>query len=535
MTLRTLKSHNMEHIGFYAVTILNMLPAILFKFFPTMDGPAHLYNSNLLNELLFRPHTSIADYYVLNPILVPNLLSHLILALINLCFPAFWAEKILIVAYLFLLPVSFRSLTKFYNNTPMSYLIFPFCYSGLFYLGFYNFSISFILLFYTLLFWKKNENRLHTKSLFFLFLLTITTYFAHIFTFIFLVISLFFDIVLSWWSETIHTKSNIKIYIKKIIFVLVSIIPATALLIVFMSNTEFETTKEALPTSELIKWIKDVRPLIALGYEQELRFTEIYYHLLVVLSTIIFFMKIQGYKSKYQKSILSVTLLKQLIYPKNLYLFTSIVILLLYLIVPNSSSAGMMSDRLCLIFFLYAITWIAIANYPIWLRKACLIVVLYVNFGLVLRYIKATNGLNDTAIAINEASHKIKSYATVLPINNSNEWLQPHFSNYLGIDKPIVILENYEASVGWFAVKWNESDFPILRLGDLYNTDCVYTWKSGKKNIEKNIEKNIDYVLVWGKDKELDHVANEQLQKYYKLIYSSSDNNIKIYEIDIKY
>jgi hypothetical protein len=530
MREKDLKSHNTERIRFYVIIILNMLPAVLFKFFPTMDGPAHLYNSNLLNELLFRPHTSIGDYYALNPILVPNLLSHLILSLINLFFPAFWAEKVLIVSYLFLLPASFRSLTKFYNKTSLSYLIFPFCYSGLFYLGFYNLSMSFILLFYTLLFWKKNENRLHIKSLFFLFLLVTATYFAHIFTFIFLVSTLLFDIFLSWCSGIMHKKNNIRLYIRKFLFVVMATVPAMFLLFVFMSNTSFEASQKTLPTSELIKWIKDVRPLIALGYEQELRFTEIYYHLLIALSTIIFFVKVQDYKSKYQKSILSSTLFKQLNYSKILYLFMSITTLFLYFIVPNSSSAGMMSDRLCLMFFLYAIVWIAIANYPLWLRNVSMIAILYVNFGLVLRYIKATNGLNDTAIAINEASHKIKSYATVLPINNSNEWLQPHFSNYLGIDKPLIILENYEASVGWFAVKWNESDFPILKFGDLYNTDCSYAWRSGKKNIEKKI----DYIFVWGKDKEISHAANEQLQKYYKLIYSSSDEKTKLYELNIQ-
>jgi hypothetical protein len=504
-----------------------MLPALLFKFFPTMDGPAHLYNSNLLNELIFSPNSSIGDYYVLNPILVPNLLSHLILSLFNLLLPAFWAEKILIIAYLFLLPVSFRSLTKFYNKASLSYLIFPFCYSFLFYLGFYNLSISFILLFFTLLFWKKNENRLNIKSLLFLFLLVTSTYFAHIFVFVFLVFTLLFDILLSWLNEIMHKKNNIRLYASKSLFVVVAAMPALVLLFIFMSNTNFEVSSAVLSTAELIKWIKDVRPLIALGYEQELRFTEVYYHLLLALSSILFFVKIQDYKSKYSKSILSLTLFKPLIHPKSVYFFTSIVVLFLYFIVPNSSSAGMMSDRLCLMFFLYSIIWIAIADYPLWLRKVSIVVILYVNFGLVSRYIKATSGLNTAAIAINEASYKIKPYSTVLPINNSDEWLQPHFSNYLGIDKPLIILENYEATVGWFAVKWNETDFPTLKFGDLYNTNSTYAWKSGNNNVEKKI----DYIFVWGQKKAMSDAANEQLQQYYTLIYSSSDENIKLYEL----
>ncbi len=495
-----------------------------------MDGPAHLYNSNLINELIFNAHTSISDYYVLNPILVPNLLSHLILSVLNLFFPAFWAEKILIVAYLLLLPMSFRSLTKFYNQGALSCLIFPFCYSYLFYLGFYNLSISFILLFYTLLFWKKHENALNIKSIFLLFLLITTTYFAHVFTFVFLLLSLFADILLSFWRDYIHKTNDIRLYIIKFFFVAIAIAPSVVLLLIFMTNTDFMASKETLSTAELIKWIKDVRPLIALGYEQELRFTEIYYHLLVALSAITLFVKVQDYKSKHQKSTLSLTLLKELIASKHLYLFISVLILILYFTVPNSSSAGMMSDRLCLMLFIYFVVWTAINNYPIWLQKASIIIVLFVNFGLVLRYIKATNNLNKDAVSINEASTKIKPYSTVLPINNSNEWLQPHFSNYLGIDHPVIILENYEASVGWFAVKWNEPNLPVLKFGDLYNTDCSHTWKSGIKNIEQKI----DYVFVWGNHIELSHEATEQLQKYYKLIHASPDAYVRLYELNVQ-
>jgi len=32
----------------------------------------------------------------------------------------------------------------------------------------------------------------------------------------------------------------------------------------------------------------------------------------------------------------------------------------------------------------------------------------------------------------------------VLPINYSDNWLSGHFSNYLAIDKPIIVLENMD-------------------------------------------------------------------------------------------
>ncbi|MEY3240825.1 MAG: hypothetical protein RIR11_2263, partial [Bacteroidota bacterium] len=63
--------------------------------------------------------------------------------------------------------------------------------------------------------------------------------------------------------------------------------------------------------------------------------------------------------------------------------------------------------------------------------------------------------------------------------------------------------------------------------GDLYNTNSTYAWKSGNNNVEKKI----DYIFVWGQKKAMSDAANVQLQQYYTLVYSSSDENIKLYEL----
>jgi hypothetical protein len=39
-----------RHI-FYAVLAINIILLLSVKFYPSMDGPAHLYNSNVLGQL----------------------------------------------------------------------------------------------------------------------------------------------------------------------------------------------------------------------------------------------------------------------------------------------------------------------------------------------------------------------------------------------------------------------------------------------------------------------------------------------------
>ncbi|GCD77529.1 hypothetical protein JCM31826_10110 [Thermaurantimonas aggregans] len=115
-----------------------------------MDGPAHLYNANIIAHLL-RENESLSEFYMINKFWIPNWTSHAFLAVLHFIMPAWLAEKILISLYVIGMALSFRFLIKQINtkSVALSIMIFPFMYSFLFHLGFYNFSISFIIFFFT--------------------------------------------------------------------------------------------------------------------------------------------------------------------------------------------------------------------------------------------------------------------------------------------------------------------------------------------------------------------------------------------------
>ena len=77
------KVRKIEWLLFISIAFLNLLPALWYPYFPTMDSPAHLYNSNLLVELLSNTDSSIHELFIFNPDIVPNWTGHIIMGLIT--------------------------------------------------------------------------------------------------------------------------------------------------------------------------------------------------------------------------------------------------------------------------------------------------------------------------------------------------------------------------------------------------------------------------------------------------------------------
>ena len=97
---------------FLSFLFLNLLPVFLFKFLPTLDGPSHLHNANLIFQLTFSDSGFLSNFYQFTNELLPNWSGHFLLSFCNSFLPAWIAEKILITSYLIFLPVSFRWFIK---------------------------------------------------------------------------------------------------------------------------------------------------------------------------------------------------------------------------------------------------------------------------------------------------------------------------------------------------------------------------------------------------------------------------------------
>ena len=178
---------------------------------------------------------------------------------------------------------------------------------------------------------------------------------------------------------------------------------------------------------------------------------------------------------------------------ENEWLLCAIICLILLFILPDGNSTfGFISPRFILFFFLFLIIWLSTKKFPVWLSIPIFIIISYVSIALLKLYFISTMQANITIKEINAASNNIKPNSVVLPINYSNNMLFSHVSNYLGIDKPMVVLENYEAYLYYFPLGWNMQSMPQLLL---YNQPADFNCVTWTKN-NSNTRKFIDYVFI---------------------------------------
>lgn len=513
---------------FYSVLLLNILFLFSSRFYPSMDGPAHLYNSNVLLQLLKGNHV-LGEYYSTNSLPIPNWTGHVILLVFHVFLSAWMAEKMLLLIYVAGMAMSFRYLIKELNpeNVSLSILIFPFIYSFLFHLGFYNFSLSFILFFMTLGFWLRNYNSNSLSKYLILFLLITTTYFTNLLIFGFLGLTIGLFIVYFSYERYLIDK-NLKDAIlfagRRLLILFIISLPSLAFLLIFFLNTQFHPAGNAYPVKELIKWINDARPFIVYNYPKEEIYTQQYFHVLVLLLAFSFILRdVTTKKEKIRK------------YKKiNVLLIPVLISLVLFFIVPDGSSAGMMSDRYCLILYILGLLWIVSRGVYTKLNGIIILTILAISFGLLFKHRKVIKNLDSKAVEISQTAKYIDKNSVVLPVNLSDNWLEPHFSDYLGVNKPMILLENYEANVGWFPVKWDWKTLPDVMLNGNHSVSGLH-WVS---NVKSQIKKQIDYILIYGNLAKLNDPKwkelKEQLSAGFKLIYKPNNNYILLYKKRLK-
>ncbi len=498
--VRNFKSAYAEPFVFLLVTVWNMLPLFSGRFFPTLDGPAHLYNSNLIASLLTDHHSALNNFLTLVKDPLPNWTGHAVLAALNYFLPAFAAEKILLALYIIALPWAFRSLLKTISpgNYFLSYFIFPFTYSFVLYLGFYNFCIALVFLFVTLNYWILNREKIYSyRKILPLVCLMTLTYFSHVFVFATLLMIMLISILSETALSAAFGKGEKRILfstaLKDFLALLCSaLLPIILFLLYFKSPGQ--QAESFLSFTALKEDLKNTRSLIAFNLEEEQKFTKKIFYVIMLLLAIGVFLKLNAVRWKREetaKANLSAAL-KNILSPADSWFLVMGVILFFYFRLPDSDgSAGFFSVRLNLLFFLLSIVWLSARQLPRWLTILSALTVLTLNYKLNNYRVEETKKLNAIAVECNTAADYITPGSTILPITLHDNWLLGHFSNYLGADKPVVILENYEAETNFFPVRWkkqlkshqsNTSIFPCTSWGDK-------KWPLSAK---------IDYVFILG-------------------------------------
>lgn len=217
-----------KYIIIFSLIIIHLLPIWIFKYFPTQDGPSHIYNAYVLKDYNKHENYKIREVFKLNLTIFPNWASHAIMALLMYVFPPMICEKILVSLCIALLPLSLFYFLNAVDRDKMlfSLLGFIYAYNYLLLMGFYNFALSMPMFFFTLGYWWKHKDNMKTQNIALLYILLLGTYLCHYQSYFQLILSLSFFAVFSYlysgfveiWghNENLHNDSKIKLFIVKL-------------------------------------------------------------------------------------------------------------------------------------------------------------------------------------------------------------------------------------------------------------------------------------------------------------------------------
>ena len=508
-----------EHLVFYLFVFIQIIPLVLVDRILTVDGPAHVYNARLMAELWSDPNSPIHEYLGFNQI-SPNWSGHLLLIGLSKLMSWSAAEKVLILSVVVGLPVSFRYLLRALNGRIWaSYLILPFAHSYFLYFGFYNFMIALVLFFFMLGVWIKTDHKRSFNYLI-LFLGATTLCLSHLFVFCAFCVS----VALFELSYTIHDWHKIQWWdwIKRNIGHLLALSGGLALTVnFFFGGDKVEGTPKYDSLTQLGKAFVEVLPAKAMSYGKE-------GNLLLPFGILLSIAGLAALITVIRKIVI-----KHEIHQNALFgLFSTIAFATLYLILPKGDgiSYGFITSRILLILFCFLFVFLSTIEFPRISYSILVISASYISTSSLFIYFQKQTEFNTDMNSLLEVAPYIEENSTVYPFIQSAKPFHGHFSNILGTEKELILLENYEAHLTYFPLKWN-TRMPQLHIAGLEATEqCIKIpkWKQGPKQL-------VDFVVIFNSENpkystECELLLKKHIHSGYALLKKSEDGLVELYK-----
>ena len=477
-----------------SLIILHILPIWVFRYFPSQDGPAHVYNAYVLNSMPSTESVLLRDYYQVNLALFPNWISHLVLAGLMYIVPPLIAEKILLSLIIGLLPISFFYFLNYSTNRTnreinfnlYGFFGFLFSYHYLLHMGFYNFSLSVSLYFFTLGYFSRYYaemalDRSGIPKLSLLLLLCLMTYFCHILSFTLVVLSLTLFSVVKFYPR--HDESWASKW-RQIAAILIALTLLYLIVLNYLRTSGINQKNQQEEIGQI--WARLSNPdkwFYLLNTQVLVYFTDAHQlitRMMLVLLGLLFIVTI--YRRYIQKiSGTSPEISDQRDLP---YLMLSGLLTLVYFVMPWSIGSGAwINDRISL-FILPVLLPFLSQDFSKHIRYSLLILIIGLSIGhlaISCRYYyplnksiqEFTSGvelIEDNKIFLGLSSDFSPAVTNNAPFTH-NEYVEPfvHVINYYGLNNKCISLSNYEAKYDYFPLNWKRKHTGII--------DYIVTWK----------------------------------------------------------
>jgi hypothetical protein len=479
ISLREMQQRLLRFEPFIFLLLLAIHVSVLFRFewYPTLDGPAHLYNAHLIAQLL-QGNEFLARYLEFSSFPEPNWSGHAIMALLSTFLPANWVEKGLVLIIFTGTAFAFRGLVLSFSErrTWTSLLIFPFLASFTLRIGFFNFSLSIALFLAILVFWNRRMNSFTLGHGILLSALTGLLYFSHALTTVVCMGSL----VLWTAASLLHEQAGRNRWWRQLGGSILAMLPWLILILLFIGQADDGGIVVHLPASELMHMAWGGVPF-TLHWGPSMQWSaRVLALVIIILSALTIWLAIR------QHGLLHVPLVWPLLAVFSLGAF---------LFMPDkAATGGLISLRYLLFFHLFLVIWLA--TRPAWPAGTQWMIAPYLLASLWLVRIDHafTGELSADVQEIRQVLPYIRDDSAVLPLVYSDYWFHGNFSNYLGTERGILVLDNYEALSQHFPLRWKEANRPPMAERMFYNSPrpCIDIDELGR-----SMRMSLDHVIRW--------------------------------------
>ena len=524
------------NILYFALILVSLLPYLLFRYAPSLDGPQHLHNAYVIKDLVLG-RGIIPDYLAINPRPVGYWTTQLLLAAFTVPLPPWLGEKLLLICYVILFAVTFRYFTGAAGpagNRYALFLVFPFVFSYYILTGNHAFGYGIALFFMLFGFWDRISTRVAVRGfreyrpvlLFSLLLLLL--YFTHSLIYSFFLFA-FFLYLLTGSLVDLHPAAASRLKLRqvglRVGIVILAIVPS--LIPWLMVTFETASLQMGLPGNPessrvLIENLYRMRPLI--GFHHGIESVGNIPLFLVLMLVLLGVLGGWFYDLDRRRMRPSGILLNK----ANLYLFLAMVFLVIYLVNPDRFTAGDLTGRAGLFFFLLLIMWVTRLRLPGWTNLLVVGVVLFavIYKQAVLPRFYAPQ--NEIIAELQELDPYLEEGSTVWPLTESDNWLHRNYHLYIGLEKHTVNLQNPQ-TYGPFPIIWNRDNLPVMFAGDL-QLKYYGTERRDPAGLER---RQVETITVFYYDRVMNHPDYQPWRKVlsedYELVAVTSRGSAAIY------
>lgn len=504
-------------------------------YYLTGDGPCHLYNAKVLNDIW--NGTDVGFYNRFYDVAYdpnPNWLSNVLLGIPLYFTSGPVAEKLFLTLYAGLVIGGFYLLIKKISGSSSYWItiIFLFVFHHTLAKGFYNFSLSTALWFWMVWSWLRFIDKKNTLNTLVFFLFTGLSFFTQLLPFVFGAVTCF-ALILSYTfnREKGLKQSSLNYFIQNMVTLGILIAPFAALMLQFTDSQggthitlhhHFYRLIELVQFKYVINAVENESFLAALC---GMTLTAL------LVTAVIFRIKDKIPVHKYDG-----------------FFYSLLFILFVYLFFPENFMQRDILISMRAQLFILILAGVCIAyTLPQQIKNAGGLILFICFAGLSAARMDYMSKASDAAVDYNSVASYITPHSIVLPLNFAPEgrdrnnkpiadrnYLFSHALHYTGSEKPLILLDNYEANAGYFPLQWRYTVNPYTHLsrntgieGQPPGADiAAYQQVSGTP---------IDYLVMWCYDpialqKEHYRSLDSQIKSMYHLVYTSRSKRTVLYE-----